>query len=75
MELRQEVKRLERSLSKHKNHRESVQQYRHELNRTVIELRQGQNLIDQLEETVARLEKRYFGYCVCSVMVVPRCHN
>ena len=59
--LRQEVKCLKISLSKHNNHHESVQQYRHELNRTVTELRQGQKHIEYLEETVARLEKRYLG--------------
>ena len=52
----------------------SIQVMRHELNRTVTELRQGQKRINYLEETVTRLEKRYFGLgllCVCSVIVAP----
>ena len=78
VKLRQEVKALKRALSQHQKHSESVQQYRHELNRTVLELKETKKLMEQgekhknkLEETVERLETRYFGCRECRVIVVP----
>ena len=58
VQMRKEIKCLKISLQNHQDHSESVQQCRHELNRTVIELKQGEKRIEELEQKVDRLESR-----------------
>ena len=62
------MKREQRRLSKNKSRskkaqkmkKSSIQTYRKELNRTVLELKQGKKRTKELEETVKEFQRRYF---------------